>query len=119
MRQGAYLVWIAAAALSLGVATPAVAQSAAPPSAARADADAALRARVEAALASAADVPADSVTVEVDGGVVSIAGSVLCEGCGGNATPGGSGTVQQSLGAVVRAVPGVERVVFRLRYRPS
>jgi osmotically-inducible protein OsmY len=115
----AFLVWIAAAALSLAVATPLVAQSASPAGAVRADADAALRARVEAALARAADVPADSVTVEVGRGTVTIAGSLLCEGCGGNATPGGSATVQQSLGAVVRAVPGVERVVFRLRYRPS
>jgi len=79
----------------------------------------AIRARVEAAIAAAADVPADSLAVSVEGGVVTITGSVLCDGCGGNATPGGSGTVQQSLGAVVRAVPGVERVVFRLRYRPS
>jgi hypothetical protein len=112
-------VWIAAAALSLTVATPVVAQSATPPAPAPADADAALRARVEAALASASDVPADSFAVEVDDGTVTIAGSVLCEACGGNATPGGSATVQQSLGAVVRAVPGVGRVVFRLRYRPS
>ena len=81
--------------------------------------EAALKARVEAALATASDVPADSVTVQVSGGVVTLSGSVVCEDCGGSSTPGGSGTVQQSLGAVVRAVPGVERVEFRLRYEPE
>ncbi len=78
-----------------------------------------LKTRVEAALAAAADVPADSITVQVEGGVVTLSGSVVCDACGGNSTPGGTGTVQQSLGAVVRAVPGVERVVFRLRYEPT
>ena len=88
------------------------------PSAAQAVPDDALRARVEAVIASAADLPADSLVVQVERGVVTIAGSVLCDGCGGNATPGGAATVQQSLGAVVRAVPGVTSVRFALRYRP-
>jgi hypothetical protein len=77
-----------------------------------------LRTRVEAVIAAATDLPADSIAVEVEGGYVTLTGSVLCEGCGGNATPGGAGTVQQSLGAVVLAVPGVLAVRFRLRYRP-
>lgn len=88
------------------------------PSAAQAVPDDALRTRVEAVIASAADLPADSLVVQVERGVVTISGSVLCDGCGGNATPGGAGTVQQSLGAVVRAVPGVTSVRFALRYRP-
>jgi hypothetical protein len=88
------------------------------PSAAQTVPDDALRARLEAVIASAADLPADSIVVQVERGVVTISGSVLCEGCGGNATPGGSSTVQQSLGAVVRAVPGVTSVRFALRYRP-
>jgi hypothetical protein len=96
--------------LLTGAAAPASAQSAA---------DAELRARVEAAIASAADVPSDSIAVEVRAGVVALSGSVACDGCGGNSTPGGAGTVQQSLAAVVRAVPGVERVEFRLRYGPD
>ncbi len=75
-----------------------------------------LQARVEAALASASDVPADALTVVVMGGVVTVTGSVVCEDCGGRRTPGGTGTVQQSLGAVVRAIPGVERVEFSLEY---
>jgi hypothetical protein len=54
--------------------------------------------------------------VQVQGGVVTLSGSVVCEGCGGNATPGGAGTVQQSLGAVVRAIPGVTELRFQLRY---
>jgi osmotically-inducible protein OsmY len=106
------LLWLVAPAAGAG-------QAAGAPGSSRTAADVALRARVEAAVGTAADVPSDSLVVAVDGGVVTISGSVLCDGCGGNATPGGSGTVQQSLGAVVRAVPGVERVVFRLRYRPS
>ena len=87
------------------------------PVAAQAGPDEALRARVESALAGAADLPADSLTVEVRDGIVTLTGSVLCDACGGNATPGGAGTVQQSLGAVVRAVPGVTSVRFALRYR--
>ncbi len=88
------------------------------PVAAQAGPDEALRARVEAALVAAADLPADSIAVAVRDGAVTLTGSVLCATCGGNATPGGAGTVQQSLGAVVRAVPGVTSVRFALRYRP-
>jgi osmotically-inducible protein OsmY len=95
------------------------AAASAAPAAAQSTPDADLRARVEAAIASAADVPSDSITVQVRAGVVTLAGSVACDGCGGNSTPGGSATVQQSLGAVVRAVPGVEQVEFRLRYGPD
>ena len=87
--------------------------------AAQSPADLALKARVEAALVSASDVPADSITVEVSDGVVTLSGSVACEECGGRRTPPGFGTVQQSLGAVVRAVPGVARLEFKLRYQPA
>jgi hypothetical protein len=80
--------------------------------------DEVLKERVEVALASASDVPADAITVEVSNGVVTLTGSVACEGCGGRLTPGGFGTVQQSLGAVVRAIPGVGRVEFELEYEP-
>ena len=59
-----------------------------------------LQERVEAALASASDVPADAITVMVSDGVVTLTGSVVCEECGGRRTPPGFGTVQQSLGAV-------------------
>jgi hypothetical protein len=88
------------------------------PATAQAASDDALRARVEAALAEASDLPADSISVQVQGGVVTLSGSVVCESCGGTATPGGTGTVQQSLGAVVRAIPGVTSLRFALRYRP-
>lgn len=96
--------------LTVGLAAPAAAQ---------ASPDEELRARVAAAVDDAADLPADSLTITVARGVVTITGSVVCDDCGGNATPGGAGTVQQSLGAVVRAVPGVVEVRFQLRYRPS
>ena len=98
-----------AAAAALGARGLAAAQSAP---------DEILKEWVEAALASASDVPADSITVEVSDGVVTLTGSVVCDECGGRRTPGGFGTVQQSLGAVVRAVPGVEGVEFELRYEP-
>jgi hypothetical protein len=75
-----------------------------------------LQQRIEAALATASDVPADALTVGVIDGVVTVTGSVACDECGGLRTPGGSGTVQQSLGAVVRAIPGVESVEFSLEY---
>ncbi len=78
-----------------------------------------LQERVEAALAAASDVPADALSVVVIDGVVTITGSVDCQECGGRRTPGGSGTVQQSLGAVVRAIPGVESVEFELEYEAS
>lgn len=92
---------------------------AAPATAQASGADEALRARVEAALAAASDLPADSISVQVQGGVVTLSGSVVCEDCGGSSTPGGAGTVQQTLGAVVRAIPGVETLRFSLRYRPA
>ena len=105
--------------LALAICAGAVAGLGTPASAAaQSPADQALKARVEAALQSASDVPADSITVEVSAGVVTLTGSVVCDDCGGRRTPGGTGTVQQSLGAVVRAIPGVEAVMFRLRYRP-
>ncbi len=78
-----------------------------------------LQERVESALAAASDVPADALTVVVMDGVVTITGSVVCQECGGRRTPPGAGTVQQSLGAVVRAIPGVESVEFELEYEPS
>ena len=62
--------------------------------------------------------PAYALTVEVSEGVVTVTGSVVCEDCGGRRTPGGFGTVQQSLGAVVRAIPGVQSVEFTLEYTP-
>jgi osmotically-inducible protein OsmY len=65
--------------------------------------DAALRSQVERVLASALDVNADSVTVEATEGVVTVRGQVL------------SGFEQQSVGAIVRAVPGVSRVRFDLQ----
>lgn len=99
----------AGAVANLGVIASVAAQS---------PADLALKARVEAALVSASDVPADSIGVEVRDGVVTLSGSVVCEECGGRRTPPGSGTVQQSLGAVVRAIPGVESVEFELEYEP-
>lgn len=74
-----------------------------------------IRTQVESALASAADLPG-GFTVEVNEGIVLISGSMACEDCGGLRTPGNIGTVQQSLGGVVRAVPGVMRVDFDLSY---
>lgn len=77
--------------------------------------DVRIQAQVESALASAADLPA-GFNVEVEEGVVLISGSMVCEDCGGMQTPGNIGTIQQSLGGVVRAVPGVMRVDFDLSY---
>ena len=77
--------------------------------------DVQIQSQVEAAIASASDLPT-GLTVAVNNGVVSISGSVACEDCGGTRTPGNVGTVQQSLGAVVRAITGVSRVDFDLDY---
>jgi len=73
-----------------------------------------LQQQVASAIASASDLPAQNLTVSVDGGAVLVTGSLECENCGGMRTPGGEDTIQQSLGAVVRAVPGVESVEFEL-----
>ena len=64
--------------------------------------DAVLRARVEAALAGAADVDGAAITVQARGGVVTLTGRVA------------SGTEQQSVGAIVRAIPGVNDVRFSM-----
>ncbi len=85
---------------------------------AQSSADAALEARVTAAIENASDLPDGTLAVDASDGVVRISGSVACEDCGGMLTPGGVQTIQQSLGAVVRAVPGVERVEFELAYEP-
>lgn len=79
------------------------------------DADRELAGRVQSALASASDLPPE-LSVEVTDGVVLISGALACGDCGGNRTPGNIGTIQQSLGTVVRAVPGVAEVRFQLDY---
>lgn len=98
---------IFAVALTVGAPSGASAQSAA---------DQALLERVEAAIRSASDLPADSIEVSVSDGVVTLRGALVCDGCGAGATPGGTATLEQNLGAVVRAVPGVEKVEFELEY---
>ena len=74
-----------------------------------------LEQRVTAAVTAASDLPTQNLSVSVQGGLVTISGSLDCEDCGGYRTPGQAGTVQQSLGAVVRAVPGVDEVRFELQ----
>ena len=79
------------------------------------DSDRELAGRVQAALVSATDLPPE-LSVEVSDGVVLISGALACGDCGGNRTPGNIGTIQQSLGTVVRAAPGVAEVRFQLDY---
>ena len=64
--------------------------------------DEVLQVRVEAVLARASDVHAAGITVDVERGVVTLSGQVASE------------NEQQSLGAIVRAVPGVRNVSFLL-----
>ncbi|MEZ5488730.1 MAG: hypothetical protein R3F50_00225 [Gammaproteobacteria bacterium] len=79
------------------------------------DQDELLLQRLSAAMAAAADLPQAGLTITVDGGAVLVSGSIDCEACGGTRTPGGVDTIQQNLGAVIRAVPGVGAVTFDLR----
>lgn len=79
------------------------------------DQDELLQQRVSAAIAAAADLPQTGLMISVEEGAVLVTGSIDCEACGGNRTPGGADTIQQSLGAVIRAVPGVGAVHFDLR----
>lgn len=76
------------------------------------DPDSALQARVAAVLADQPDLPPGLDVLARDGHVI-VSGTLACDECGGNSTPGTDGTVQQSIGAVVRAVPGVSSVEFR------
>ena len=77
-----------------------------------------IKTQVESAVASAKDLPS-GFTVQVTEGIVLITGSVVCDDCGGMRTPGHIGTIQQSLGGVVRAIPGVMSVNFDLSYGPN
>ncbi|MDG2420356.1 MAG: BON domain-containing protein [Gammaproteobacteria bacterium] len=77
-----------------------------------------IKTQVELAVASAKDLPS-GFTVQVTEGIVLITGSVVCDDCGGMRTPGHIGTIQQSLGGVVRAIPGVMSVNFDLSYGPN
>jgi osmotically-inducible protein OsmY len=103
------LAILGGAVASLGLYESAAAQS---------SADAALKARIEVAIEGASDLPTDAIAVEVSSGVVTLTGSVVCDECDQRRTPTGFAGVQQSLGAVVRAIPGVERVEFDLEYVP-
>jgi len=80
--------------------------------------DEVLRERVEQALMNAMDVPA--LNIAVNDGMVTLTASDLCaeHECPGRGTPGQLGTVQQSIGAVVRAIPGVRAVEFSLGIGP-
>jgi osmotically-inducible protein OsmY len=77
-----------------------------------------LRQRVEAALAANATELPPGLQVQAVNGNVSLSGSLDCEECGGMRTPGTFDTIQQSVGAIVRAVPGVESVNFALTTGP-
>lgn len=66
-------------------------------------ADDVLRLRVLGVLSTALDVNASGLEVEADAGLVTVRGRVA------------SGFEQQSLGAIVRAVPGVTHVQFDLQ----
>ena len=77
-----------------------------------------LRQRVEAALAANAADLGQGFQVEAINGNVSLTGSLNCEECGGMRTPGTFDTIQQSIGAIVRAIPGVESVNFALSTDP-
>jgi len=79
-----------------------------------ADEPVSLQQQVVDAVASASDLPAENLILTVEGGTVRVAGSLECQECGGMRTPGEEGTIQQSLGAVIRAVPGVTGVEFDL-----
>jgi osmotically-inducible protein OsmY len=103
------------AALAIGIVIAAAAGGCASEEAQR-PSDEVLKTRVEAALANAEDVPGEEITVAVTDGVVTLSGTVPSDGQRGVPYPGA--TVQQSIGAVVRAVPGVEEVQFSLQIEP-
>ncbi|MEX0963089.1 MAG: hypothetical protein WDZ52_03470 [Pseudohongiellaceae bacterium] len=75
--------------------------------------DTELQRNVETAIRSASDLPGQ-IRIEVVSGVVRVTGTLSCDECGGSVTPGQAGTIQQSVGAVIRAVPGVTDIEFFL-----
>lgn len=79
--------------------------------------DAELQTQIEALIKQQSDLP-QGLQVAVSGGRVMLTGSLECEACGGNATPGTEDTIQQSLGAVVRAIPGVVDLQFSFAAQP-
>ena len=86
-------------------------------SAAREQTDAELQTQIEALIKQQSDLP-QGLQITVADGRVMLTGSLECEACGGNATPGTEDTIQQSLGAVVRAVPGVIDLQFSFAAQP-
>lgn len=78
----------------------------------RGPSDAELEARVETALARASDLDGADVEISVSEGVVTVGGSLTCADCAATRTPAGMGSIEQSVGAIVRAVPGVKGVEF-------
>jgi hypothetical protein len=105
-----YLALITSTVVTFGV-------FAAEPQGARRSSDEALKARVHAALMSAKDVPGREITVDAAGGVVTLKGQLSSDSMRGVAYP--SAILQQSIGAVVRAVPGVKDVRFSLQVEPA
>ena len=97
---------LAVVCLGLVVAAAAGASGCAARTLGRTTGDDVLKTRVETALASASDVHADGLTVAARRGVVTLTGHVA------------SGTEQQAVGAIVRAIPGVEGVSFSLTIEP-
>ncbi len=79
--------------------------------------DAELQTQIEALIKQQSDLP-QGLQVTVTEGRVMLTGSLECEECGGNATPGTEDTIQQSLGAVVRAIPGVIDLQFAFAVQP-
>ena len=79
--------------------------------------DSDIQAQIATLLSSQPDLPT-GLQVAVVSGRVTISGSLVCKDCAGQETPGSYGSVQQSVGAVARAVPGVAEVVFALTTQP-
>lgn len=109
-RQAFYVVALVC------IAALAIVRAGQPP-AGRLPADEILKARVVAALAAASDIPARDIAVEVKAGVVSLKGRVSANSMRGVTYP--TAMMQQSIGAVVRAVPGVKEVRFSIQIDPA
>lgn len=84
---------------------------------ARATTDDLLRARVVAALTNASDLPGRDIAVEVKSGIVILRGRISASSMRGVTYP--TAMMQQSVGAVVRAVPGVKQIQFSIQIEPE
>ena len=99
-------IWLALAPSTIAARAAGTQAGRAPAQTAKPPADAVLKTRVESALAAAADLRGRTLTADAKAGFVTVTGKVATT------------SELQTVGAVVRAVPGVKDVRFAVQVEP-